>query len=124
MTQTEYEAKKRECWEEYVSMLNRNCATRYVFDKIFDRAYAIGKQEKDADTVISGWVAIDENILGSYLHTSKPICKNVPIADTGDYYAEWLSEGQVYLLDERLFPDMDSDSDPIEVEIIIKRKKK
>lgn len=45
MTQTEYEQKRAELWYEYTAMLRRNCATRYVFDKIFDRAYALGKQE-------------------------------------------------------------------------------
>lgn len=46
MTQQDYEQKKRECWEEYVNMLNRNCASRYVFDKIFDRAYALGREKE------------------------------------------------------------------------------
>ena len=49
MNNQEYEHKKRECWKVYVDMLNRNCATRYMFDKIFDRAYALGKQEKDSE---------------------------------------------------------------------------
>ena len=49
MTQAEYKQKKQECWEEYVNLLNHNSAARYVFDKIFDRAYALGKQEKDAE---------------------------------------------------------------------------
>ena len=124
MTQQEYEQKRRECWEEYVNMLNINTATRYVFDKIFDRAYALGKQEKDADTVIVGWVAIDEAYGQCFLHTEKPIQKAQPIADTGDYDTVWDSKGKTYLLDAELFPDMDSDSEPQEAEIIIKRKKK
>ncbi len=44
MTQIDYDQQKRECWEEYVNLLNHNSAARYVFDKIFDRAYALGKQ--------------------------------------------------------------------------------
>lgn len=48
MTQEDYEQKRSELWYEYTAMLRRNCASRYVFDKIFDRAYALGKQEKDA----------------------------------------------------------------------------
>lgn len=86
--------------------------------------FAIGKQEKDADTVIQGWVAVDEAYNECYLHTNKPTHENRPIADTGDYESYWRSKGQTYLLDADLFPDMDSDSDPIEVEIILKRKKK
>ena len=78
---------------------------------------------KENDTVIQGWVAIDEAYNECYLHTNKPTYEDRPIADTGDYESHWRSEGQTYLLDADLFPDMDSDSDPIEVEIIIKRKK-
>lgn len=64
MNNQEYEQKKRECWGEYVNLLNHNSAARYVFDKIFDRAYALGKQfgnseQVDADTVIQGWVGRD-----------------------------------------------------------------
>ena len=75
------------------------------------------------DTVIQGWVAIDEAYGQCFLHTEKPIQKAQPIADTGDYDTVWDSNGKTYLLDVGLFPDMDSDSDPIEVELIIKRKK-
>lgn len=51
MTQTEYEHKRRECWEEFwkdgnLTPHNINQAFNYAFD----HAYALGKQEKDADT--------------------------------------------------------------------------
>ena len=75
------------------------------------------------ETVISGWVAIDEAFNQCFLHTEKPIQKAQPIADTGDYDTVWDSDGETYLLDAGLFPDMDSDSEPQECEIIIKRKK-
>ena len=75
------------------------------------------------NTVIQGWVAIDEAYNECYLHTNKPTHEVRPIADTGDYESYWRSEGQTYLLDADLFPGMYSDSDPQEVEIIIKRKK-
>lgn len=117
MTQQEYEQKKHECWEKFKRETDFFC-------EAFDRAYALGKQEKDADTVIQGWVAIDEAFDQCFLHTEKPIQKAQPIADTGDYDTVWYSEGETYLLDAGLFPDMDSDSDPVECEIIIKRKKK
>lgn len=50
MNNQEYEQKRNELWYEYTAMLRRNCATRYVFDKIFDRAYALGR-EKEAITL-------------------------------------------------------------------------
>ncbi len=90
---------------------------------MFNDAYALGSREKDADTVIQGWVAIDDAYGQCFLHTEKPIQKSQPIADTGDYDTVWDSKGKTYLLDTGLFPDMDSESDPEPVEIIIKRKK-
>lgn len=108
MNKQDYGQKRRECWEEYVNMLNRNCATRYVFDQIFDRAYALGKQEKDADTVIQGWVArdLDGEV---FLYENKP--------ERGD--GEWLGR----ISSEFDFQQLKWGSDPIEVEIIIKQKK-
>lgn len=185
MKQTEYEQKKRECWEEFRTHVV--CGTdnpKGWVERVFDRAYALGKQTqtitqeeiekaaeeyaiqktaqyvpeaygdirhrrvaerfdsydmeqafedganfalgkqgKDADTVIQGWVAIDDAFNQCFLHTEKPIQKAQPIADTGDYDTVWDSKGKTYLLDAGLFPDMDSDSDPLEVELIIKRRK-
>lgn len=43
MTQQDYEQKKRECWEEYLSKY-KTTYTRTAFDFAFDRAYALGKQ--------------------------------------------------------------------------------
>lgn len=55
MTQPEYEQKKRECWEEYKrenldGEVQWQPVSRYdIFCAAFDRAYALGKQEKDAE---------------------------------------------------------------------------
>lgn len=53
MTQPEYEQKKRECWEEFKRTnldgeVQWQPVSRYdVFCAAFDRAFALGKQEKD-----------------------------------------------------------------------------
>ena len=120
MDNQEYEQKKQECWEDFCRHM---VDEEEEFYNMFDRAYALGKQEKDTTTVIQGWVAIDEAYNECYLHTNKPTHEVRPIADTGDYESHWGSEEQTYLLDADLFPDMDSDSEPQECEIIIKRKK-
>lgn len=55
MTQTDYEQKKRECWEEYKrenldGEVQWQPVGRYdVFCAAFDRAYVLGKQDKDAE---------------------------------------------------------------------------
>lgn len=74
--------------------------------------------------VIQGWVAIDEAYGEAFLHEKKPILKSQPIADTGDYNCVWHSDSKTYLLDAGLFPDMDCESEPREVEITIKPKKR
>lgn len=118
MTQTEYENKKRECWEEFCikNPAFNDMLGRKIFNQIYDRAYALGKQEKDAeDTVIQGWISRDkDNAL--ILWESKPQRNNI----TND---EWGMASGIMLLPNNLFPDLTWDSDPLEVEIIIKRKK-
>lgn len=73
--------------------------------------FALGKQENDADTVIQGWVARDKGrFLGLYPWQPK----------RGDM--AWLC-GSCLALPINTFPDLTWESDPEEVEIIIKRKK-
>ena len=76
--------------------------------------FALGKQEKDTeDAVISGWVArdADENL---FVYSSKP----------ERIGTMWYGEYANFNLRNRLFPDLTWESEPIEVELIIKRKKK
>ena len=55
MTDKEYEQKRRECWEKFKrenldGEVQWQPVSRYdIFCAAFDRAYALGKQEKDAD---------------------------------------------------------------------------
>lgn len=55
MEDKDYEQKKRECWEEFKRTnldgeVQWQPVSRYdVFCAAFDRAFALGKQEKDAD---------------------------------------------------------------------------
>lgn len=128
MTQGEYEQKRRECWEEYkrenldgeVQWQPVSCYD--VFCTAFDRAYALGKQfgnseQLSADTVISGWVCRDNNSLNAQvLIGDKP-------KRTGYNYWENKSADRITLPKDS-FPDLTWDSDPIEVELTIKRKKK
>lgn len=72
------------------------------------------------DTLIQGWVARDED--GRiYLYEDEPKREN------GKPYgkpSEWVSENIMTKLSVASFPDLTWESDPIEVELIIKRKKK
>ena len=111
MTKSEYEQKKRECWEEFMRSTDKIITPRDAFLYAFDRAYALGKQDKDADTVISGWVARDEGrFLG--LYSWQP--KRSDVAWIGD---------SCMVLPINTFPDLTWESEPEPVEIIIKRKK-
>lgn len=115
MTQPEYEQKKRECWDDYTRKCAHEGKSAYgAFLFAFDRAYALGKQEPDADTVIQGWVAKDNDIDVVYLYSSMP--------ERG--INMWNGHGSLLIhLDSDLFPDLTWSDDPQEVEIIIKRKK-
>lgn len=77
---------------------------------------SLGKQEKDAeDTVIQGWVAIDEDG-GLFLYRTKPARDEVS--------GMWMSNECPLTVGIKLFPDLTWDDEPQECEIIIKRKKK
>lgn len=114
-----YEQKKRECWEEYLNTETPQLAAwnkghaKEAFDSAFDRAYALAKQEKDADTVIQGWAAVDDD--GDlFLYRTKPARDEVS--------GMWLSHECPLDVGINLFPDLTWDSDPIEIELRIKRK--
>ena len=113
MTEQEYKQKRREC---FVKFCKDNGIDQEVdisifddFDQIFDRAYALGKQENDADTVIQGWVARDgggPNDLGLHVYSVKP--------DRMKNRREWNGHGEMsYLIDCRLFTDLTWESEPI-----------
>lgn len=116
MTQQEYNFKGQKCWEEYLrKQISEGKSSYSAFLASFDYAYALGKQEKDAENaVIQGWVARDNDSQGLYLYGSAPT-RGIDI---------WNGHGSLLvLLDAKLYPDLTWDSDPIEVELIIKRKK-
>lgn len=127
MTQQEYEQKRAECWEEFKrtnldSEVQWQPVNRYdVFCAAFDRAYALGKQEKDAeDTVFQGWVCRDEDNTLTIFYGS-----NKPSKEDGDDYWNAVFGDSIEYLPQNMFPDVTwDDPEPTRVEIIIKRKKK
>lgn len=74
----------------------------------------LGKQEKDADTVIQGWVARDEDE-NLFMYQTKP--------ERDETTQMWMGGCINFDLRNHLFPDLTWDDEPQEVEIIIKRKK-
>ena len=80
--------------------------------------------EKDTEeTVIQGWVCRDKKYNALNLHAEKPYHaqSGYDVSNEPDW---WESDCASFLpLDKNLFPDLTWDDDPIEVEIIIKRKK-
>lgn len=117
MTNQEYEQKeqkKLECYRELKEQDSSGLLSIATFEFIFDRAFALGKQEKDADTVISGWVAKDADVQWVYLYSSMPT-RGINM---------WNGHGSLLMpLDANSFPDLTWDSEPEPVEIILKRKK-
>lgn len=125
MNNQEYEQKRAECWEKFKlenldGEVQWQPVSRYdVFCDAFDRAFALGKQAKDTDTVIQGWVARDEDgSLTLFYGSDKPSKK-----DNDDYWSAVFGNTLEYLPQE-MFPDIKwEDAEPTKVELIIKRKK-
>lgn len=123
MTQQEYEKKKRECWDKFWSEISSAIAftseapdlMKKQINKIFDRAFALGKQKKDTDTVIQGWAA-REGDGALALYSTKP--------ERYEKSLLWMGRYANFYIQEDLFPDLTWESEPEPVEIIIKRKKK
>lgn len=118
MTQQEYAQKKRECWETFLRLGGgeEEIGKKSAFDFAFDRSHALGKQEKDTDTVIQGWIFVDETTFDRILCVRK--------VNQGYYEAVWGSGHPEFCLGTELYPDMVPNTLPEPVEIIIKRKKK
>ena len=173
MTQPDYDQKKRECFVKFCKDngidQEVNISIFDAFDQIFDRAYALGKQEKDAEddrtlkvnrqlfcqlcanaddyinehleeedsdytyyqgrsdalhelyrgeckdadeTVISGWVARDKDD-DVFLYQNQPDRNEIA----------W-NGYMMHSLPTDSFPDLTWESEPLPVEIILKRKKK
>jgi hypothetical protein len=85
--------------------------------------FALGKQESKQEskqeTVIQGWAARDESGLLNFFYGGSVPYKNDNDGDWNTAFGRVLE-----YLPREMFPDLTWESDPIEVEIIIKRKKK
>lgn len=78
--------------------------------------FAIGKQEKEVEeTVISGWVARD-NDGHLFTYCTKP--------ERNENLQAWIGRYADFDMRDSLFPDLTWESEPGQVEIQIKRKKK
>lgn len=126
ITQEEIE----KAWQDYVQEIglpdSLNYATSPMIEIAIKQAFkagtkVIGKQEKDADTVISGWLCRDKVI-------NEPFTSDLFLAFDEptriEEWGKWGDMGDYIELDSSLFPDLTWESDPLPVEIIIKRKKK
>lgn len=125
MNNQDYEKARQECGDALRKELLKDeiqwepVSRKEIFNFAFDRAYALGKQEKDADTVIQGWMGRDKDgFISLFLYRPDRV-----IHDDLGY---WGYDDNRYEIDipQSLFPDLTWDDEPIEVEIIIKRKKK
>lgn len=96
MTQQEYNFKRQKCYEEYLRKQESEGISSYsAFLTAFNYAYALGKQESKQETVVQGWVARDEEV------------------GNNDDFIELPADS---------FPYLKWESEPEQVEIILKRK--
>lgn len=96
MTRQEYEQKRAECWEEFKRInldgeVQWQPVNRYdVFCAAFDRAYALGKHDKDADTV-----TINKDVYGKLCKYSRYVDNWVPYFDVCPICGEYNPRGCV-----------------------------
>lgn len=176
MTDKDYEQKKREYWLIYAGAFDiKDEIPNEAFNWVFDRAYALGKQEKDAEetkadvtmkarrksdgriieirewrgasdviysspdmnqfyqaseldfnvdaenTVIQGWVCRDKEWDKDLFASDLYLSAEKPTRD--EYCGAWCNMCAYMPLNTELFPDLTWESDPEQVEIILKRKK-
>lgn len=117
MNNQEYENKKRECWDDYTRKCAHEGKSAYgAFCFAFDRAYALGKQEKDAgETLAIAWAARDKNgDLFLFDHKPERVYNGA--------FSHWEGSLSETVLDNECLPSLSWESDPIEIELIIKRK--
>lgn len=106
--------------EEYSQSLGKNRDVTWndgEYGFIAGANFALGKQEKDADAVIQGWVARDN---GGFISLFSYRPDRVIHNDLG-FWGHNDGSDEIDL-PRSSFPDLTWDSDPIEVELIIKRK--
>lgn len=124
MTRQEYQQKKRECLFDFCREHGYKITPNVegFFGYAFDRAYALGKQESKQEskqeTVIQGWVARDA---GGFISLFS-YCPDRVMHDNLGFWGHNDGSDEIDL-PKNAFPDLTWDDDPIEVELIIKRKK-
>lgn len=81
------------------------------------------------EAIITGWVAVDD-FGNAYIYHTKPTQRYWRYCDTGDYIdgldcvTKYPNGKRCFVIDKDFFPNLTANDSPIEVEIIIKRKKK
>lgn len=102
-------------WNKLAIELDHAVISKQLLGNLLTRAFESGKLEKDTeDTVINGWVARDKN--GDlYMYTCKP--------ERNSNLGYWDGNVPDITPSNDLFPDLTWESEPEEIEIIIKRKK-
>lgn len=132
-TETILQEEIEKAWQDYAKEIglpeSLNYASKSMIEIAIKQAFRAGatlngKQEKDADTVIQGWVCRDKKDNALNLHAEKPY-RTYSCYNTDDKPDWWESDCASFLpLDNSLFPDLTWEDEPQEVEITIKRKKK
>lgn len=131
-TETITQEEIEKAWQKYAQEIglpdSLNYATKPMIEIAIKQAFkagtslTLGKQEKDAETVIQGWVCRDKYWQKDIFPSDLFLAMEKP--KRNEEWKTWTDLGAYIPLNTQLFPDHTWDSDPIEVELIIKRKKK
>lgn len=92
-------------------------------EEVYELLKRHGVIEGAEDTVLRGWVAMDDDGWVEF-HKTMPKSHLSEFCDTGDYITIWKSKGESFSLGRMPIPNLTVDNSPMEVEITIKPKKK
>ena len=87
MDNQEYEQMKQKCWKKFCRHI---ADEEEEFYNIFDRAYSLGKQEKDADTV-----TINKGEYDKLCKCSRYMANGVPYCDVCPKCGEYNQRGGI-----------------------------
>lgn len=118
-----------EAAENYVSFKKGGkCYPSYIVERACCCAFkdganfVLGKQEKDTDTVLQGWVCRDKEWDKVLFASDLYLSMEYPTRE--EWAGTWRGMGAYIPLNTELFPDLTWESEPEQVEIVINRKKK
>ena len=106
---------EKKAYEKYPSVLGFPIDEQVDLNEEARNAYIKSCEEYESLPKIHGWIAKDDSLYNPSLcvHLEKPV------KDLAFHY--WDSKGKCVCIDKKLFPEITWESEPVEVELLIRK---